>query len=135
MKDLEAVSKVVKISSPDQRVFAFWTDLRNISRMVPPEAGAEINATEDTCTVTVKGQTFEIKIIEKEEFKLIKIGTEEGTKMGFTMWLQLKSLSEYETAGRITVRADVPLLMRPMLKGKLNEGIDKLADAMKMIPY
>lgn len=135
MKDLEAVSKIVKIGSSDQRIFAFWTDLRNISRMVPPEAGAEINATENSCTVTVKGQTFEIKIIEKEEFKLVKIGTEEGTSMGFTMWLQFKSLSAFETAGRITVRADVPLLMRPMLKGKLNEGIDKLADAMKMIPY
>ena len=55
--------------------------------------------------------------------------------MGFTAWIQLKSLSEYETAARITIHADVPLLMRPMLKGKLTEGINRLADALKMIPY
>ena len=103
--------------------------------MIPPEADTQVNATEDTCTVTAKGMTFVVKLLEKEEFKLIKLGTEEGTKMGFTAWIQLKSLSEYETAGRITIHADVPLLMRPMLKGKLNEGINRLADALKMIPY
>ena len=135
MKPLEAVSKVVKISSSDQRIFVFWSDLRNIPRMIPPNADAQVNATEDSCTVTAKGMTFVVKILEKEEYKLIKLGTEEGTKMGFTAWLQLKSLSEYETAARITIHADVPLLMRPMLKGKLTEGINRLADALKMIPY
>ncbi len=135
MKDLEAVSKVVKINSTDQRIFAYWSDLRNISRMIPPDAEAEISATENSCLITAKGQTFEIKILEKEEFKLIKIGTPEGTKMGIKIWIQLKSVSAYETAGRITIRADVPLLMRPMLKGKLNEGVEKLAEALKMIPY
>jgi uncharacterized membrane protein len=135
MKQLEAVSKVVKIGNSDQRIFVFWSDLRNIPRMIPPNADAQVNATEDTCTVTAKGMTFVVKILEKEEYKLIKLGTEEGTKMGFTAWLQLKSLSEYETAARITIHADVPLLMRPMLKGKLTEGINRLADALKMIPY
>ncbi len=135
MKPLEAVSKVVKIGNSDQRIFVFWSDLRNIPRMIPPNADAQVNATEDTCTVTAKGMTFVVKILEKEAYKLIKLGTEEGTKMGFTAWLQLKSLSEYETAARITIHADVPLLMRPMLKGKLTEGINRLADALKMIPY
>lgn len=135
MKQLEAVSKVVKIGNSDQRIFVFWSDLRNIPRMIPPNADAQVNATEDSCTVTAKGMTFVVKILEKEEYKLIKLGTEEGTKMGFTAWLQLKSLSEYETAARITIHADVPLLMRPMLKGKLTEGINRLADALKMIPY
>jgi uncharacterized membrane protein len=135
MKPLEAVSKVVKIGNSDQRIFVFWSDLRNIPRMIPPNADAQVNATEDSCTVTAKGMTFVVKILEKEEYKLIKLGTEEGTKMGFTAWLQLKSLSEYETAARITIHADVPLLMRPMLKGKLSEGINRLADALKMIPY
>ncbi|MBQ4010748.1 MAG: hypothetical protein IIU38_05910 [Bacteroidaceae bacterium] len=135
MKPLEAVSKVVKIGNSDQRIFVFWSDLRNIPRMIPPNADAQVNATEDSCTVTAKGMTFVVKILEKEEYKLIKLGTEEGTKMGFTAWLQLKSLSEYETAARITIHADVPLLMRPMLKGKLTEGINRLADALKMIPY
>ena len=135
MKPLEAVSKVVKIGNSDQRIFVFWSDLRNIPRMIPPNADAQVNATEDTCTVTAKGMTFVVKILEKEEYKLIKLGTEEGTKMGFTAWLQLKALSEYETAARITIHADVPLLMRPMLKGKLTEGINRLADALKMIPY
>ncbi len=135
MKPLEAVSKVVKIGNSDQRIFVFWSDLRNIPRMIPPNADAQVNATEDSCTVTAKGMTFVVKILEKEEYKLIKLGTEEGTKMGFTAWLQLKALSEYETAARITIHADVPLLMRPMLKGKLTEGINRLADALKMIPY
>lgn len=135
MKPLEAVSKVVKIGNSDQRIFVFWSDLRNIPRMIPPNADAQVNATEDSCTVTAKGMTFVVKILEKEEYKLIKLGTEEGTKMGFTAWLQMKSLSEYETAARITIHADVPLLMRPMLKGKLTEGINRLADALKMIPY
>ena len=84
MKGLEAVSKVVKIGNSDQRIFSYWSDLRNITRMIPPDADAQVNATEDTCTVTAKGQTFVVKLLEKEEYKLIKLGTEVGTKMGFT---------------------------------------------------
>ncbi|MBQ4475407.1 MAG: hypothetical protein II935_04345, partial [Bacteroidales bacterium] len=78
MKSLEAVSKVVKIGNSDQRIFAYWSDLRNITRMIPPEADTQVNATEDSCTVTAKGMTFVVKLLEKEEFKLIKLGTEEG---------------------------------------------------------
>ena len=64
MKPLEAVSKVVKIGNSDQRIFVFWSDLRNIPRMIPPNADAQVNATEDSCNVTAKGMTFVVKSLE-----------------------------------------------------------------------
>ena len=135
MKDIEATSKIVKINNSDQRIFAFWSDLRNVSRILPPHEDVKVEASENSCIITAKGQTVEVKILEKEEYKLIKLGTEEDAKIGLTAWIQLKSLSAYETAARITVHANIPLLLRPILKGKITDGIDKLADAFKMIPY
>lgn len=135
MAELESVSKIVKIQNSDNRMFRFLSDMRNFTSLVPPNAVENLNVCEDYCTFTVKGQNVEIHILDKEEFKTIKFGTQEGTPMGFKMWIQLKSLSAYETAARITVRADVPLIMKPMIKGKLAEGVDKLADGLRMLPY
>ena len=36
---------------------------------------------------------------------------------------------------RVTVKADIPLFLKPMLGNKLQDGVDKIADALAMLPY
>lgn len=134
MKPLEIISKTGKIPNSAEKVFSFFADLRNISKLVPPEV-EDWHATEDTCSFVAKGQKMALKIVEKEEFKTIKIQGDDGSPYKFTLWLQLKSLSAYETAVRIVVRAELNMIMRTAVKKPLQQGVDQIVDYMKMLPY
>ncbi len=134
MKPLEVISKTGKVNNTDERIFNFFADLRNISRLVPPDV-QDWNATEDTCNFVVKGQKMALKIVDREPFKTIKIQGDDGSPYQFTLWLQLKSLTGYETAVRIVVRAELNMMMRAAVKKPLKQGVDQIIDYMKMLPY
>jgi len=36
---------------------------------------------------------------------------------------------------RVTIDADIPLMLRAMVSGPLQEGVEKMADALAAIPY
>ena len=134
MKPLEIISKTGKISNTDEKIFSFYADLRNISRLIPPDV-QDWNATEDSCSFIVKGQRMALHIVERDKFKTIKIQGDDGSPYRFTLWLQLKQLTAYETAVRIVVRAELNMMMRAAVKKPLQQGVDQIIDYMKMIPY
>ncbi len=134
MKDFEVISKVVTIPNSDEKIFHFYSDFRNIFKMLPPEI-EDFNADENSCSFKVKGQHISLKIVDKEEFKTIKITSEDNRPTDFNLWFQFKQLSAYETAARIVLRANLNPIMRNVLKKQLKEGLDKLADFMKINPY
>ena len=134
MKPLEIISKTGKISNTDEKIFNFYADLRNISRLIPPDV-QDWNATEDSCSFIVKGQSMALHIVERDKFKTIKIQGDDGSPYKFPLWLQLKSLSAYETAVRIVVRAELNMMMRAAVKKPLQQGVDQIIDYMKMISY
>ena len=36
---------------------------------------------------------------------------------------------------KVTVKADIPMFLKPMIGSKLQDGVDKIADALAAIPY
>ena len=134
MKPLEIISKTGKIPNSDETVFNFFADLRNISKLVPPDV-EDWHATEDTCSFTAKGQRMSLKIVDREPFKTIKIQGDDGSPYKFTLWLQIKNITAYETAVRIVVRAELNMVMRAAVKKPLQQGVDQIVDYMKMLPY
>jgi len=134
MKELEIISKTVKINNSDERIFSFLSDFRNISKIIPPDV-QDWSATENACSFVVKGQKMSLVIIDREPFKTIKITGEDGSPYKFFFWLQLKSLSVYETAARMVVHAELNLMMRTAVKKPLQQGLDQFADYLKLLPY
>lgn len=134
MKDLEVISKTVKIANSDEKIFKFLSDFRNISKLIPPDV-QDWNATENNCSFTVKGQNMALKVLERDPFKTIKITGEDNSPYKFFLWIQLKPLSAYETAARIVVHAELNMMMRAAVKKPLQQGIDQLADYLKMLAY
>lgn len=134
MKDLEVISKTGKISNSDERVFNFFSDLRNLSKLIPPDVN-DWTATESNCSFTIKGQRMSLVVIDRDPFKTIKITGDDGSPYKFFLWIQLKSLSAYETAVRLVVRAELNMIMRTAVKKPLQQGLDQLVDYMKMLPY
>ena len=133
-KELEFVSKITKNACEDKQLFDFISDFRNLSAMIPADVKDKVSATENSITIqAMASMSITLSVLGKEPYKTIKIGTE-GSEM-FRIWIQLKQVAPYDTRIRITLRADVPLIARPMMKkDKLQELVDNLAIAISQIP-
>lgn len=134
MKPLEIISKTGKVQNTDEKVFTFLSDLRNISKLIPPDV-QDWKASEDSCSFTMKGQKMSLVIIDREPFKAIKITGGDDSPYTFYLWIQLKSLTAYETAVRLVVRAELNIMMRTAVKKPLKQGLDQIVDYLKMLPY
>lgn len=87
----------------------------------------EWNATEETCSFKAKGFTVKLRMVEREPHKLIKI-TGDDIPFEFFFWIQLKSVAPDDTRMLLTLRAELNMMMKMMIGGKLQKGLDEMAD-------
>ena len=144
------VSEVQKINSAIADVYAFLSDFSKIGKLIEmarqmgagnqmPELAdkiEDVRTTEDTCTFMVKGVgEMGMKIVEREEPKLIKLEGDGRIQFEFQVWIQLLDNGPYDTRLRITAEADLNMMMKMLLKGKLEKGINQMAEGLAKIPY
>ena len=143
------VSEVQKIESNVAPVYAFLSDFNRIGSVISmaKQVGGEqmgtlaekiedIRTTEDTCTFLVKGiGEMGLRIVEREEPKLIKFEGDGRVPFVLVMWIQLLENGPYDTRLRITFEAELNMMMKMLLKGKLEKGINQLAEGLAKIPY
>lgn len=132
MKDLEVISKVVKINNSDENAFAKLSDMRNFSRFIPPDI-KDWYAEENFCSFSAQRKNIKLIIIEKNPFKLIKISTDENSSDKFTAWVQLQKIAKYETAARIVIHLKANLIVRNLIKSKLQDGVNQIAEMLKYL--
>ncbi len=91
--------------------------------------------TPDTLTVDVPmmGETT-LCVVERQEPKLVKFQSE-GSPLQANLWLQLLPEGEERCAMKVTVGIELNFLMKQMLGGKLQSGVERLADMLAAIPY
>lgn len=134
MSTLKVVSKIGKIQNSDERIFRFLSDFRNFDRLIPPDVeGWESDM--DWCRFLVKGQKVGLEIVDRVEFKTVKFQASDDSVFPFLFWVQLVQSSAYDTRVRLTVHAEVNMMMKMVLKKQLQKGLDQLVDQLAMIPY
>jgi len=131
-------SSVKIIPYPQENVYRNISDLSNLARIrdrVPNDKIQEFTFDTDTVSVTVPpvGQ-ISLRIVEREEPKCVKFETAQSP-MPFNLWIQILPVDEQTSKMKVTVKADIPLMLKAMVSGPLQEGVEKVADALAMIPY
>lgn len=88
----------------------------------------------DSLTLKVQGISLTLRIIEREPMKCIKF---EGDKspLPLNLWIQILPVTEEEAKMKVTIRAEVNMFMKAMVSKPLQEGVEKLADMLSVIPY
>jgi len=145
------VSDVQKITCDIHKVYAFLSDFNKIGALInmasqmgmakeqmAPIADKVENfqTMEDGCSFDVKGVgSMGVFIVEREEPKLIKFEGDGSVPFEFTLWIQLLDNGAYDTRMRITFESEMNMVMKMLLKGKLEKGINQLAEGLAKIPY
>lgn len=131
-------SSVKHIPYPQQSVYTMLSDLTHIEAVkekIPEDKLNNLEFDKDRISIDVSpvGQVS-MHIIDREEPKMIKFESE-NSPMSFHFWIQVLPVTDTESKMRLTIDADIPIFLKGMVSGPLQEGIEKIADALAMIPY
>lgn len=126
-------SKIGKSRQSDQEIFKFITNFHNFESLLPEGKVSGWEASEDQCSFQVDplGRTG-LQMVDKSPYKLVKMASRpEFSKYQFTIWIQLKKVSENDTRVKITIEPHVNKLLLPMIKAPLKLFVDGLIDKIE----
>src|SRR5690554_3897505 len=110
--------------------------LEKITARFPQVTISEFESDRDTCRFKVTGMGLaKIRIVEREPLKTIKVKNEGGLPLSFTFWIQLLPETAFRTKMRLTLHADMNMMVKMMMGDKLEAGLNQLADTLASLPY
>ena len=132
----ESSVKIVPYSQ--QAVYDNISDLRNLEKVrdrVPEDKISDFSFDEDTVSLSVApvGE-LKLRICDREEPKCVKFETEQSP-LPFHLWVQVLPVTATTSKMKVTVDADIPFMLKGMVGGPLQDGVEKIADALAQVPY
>ena len=131
-------SSIKQIPYPVENVYRNISDLSNLERVrdrIPQDKLQDFQFDSDSVQVSVSPVgTIKLRICEREENKCVKFETEQSP-MPFNLWIQVLPVSATESKMKVTVKADIPFMLKGMVSGPLQDGVEKIADAFSQIPF
>ena len=136
-------SSVKHVPYTQERVYTKLADLNNLASVrerldaIKAQAGGKVedlSFDQDSLTLKVQGINLTLRIIEREPMKCIKFEGDK-TPIPLNVWIQILPLSDTEAKMKVTIRAEVNAFMKAMVSKPLQEGVEKLADMLALIPY
>ena len=131
-------SSVKQIPYPVEDVYRNISDLNNLERVrdrIPEDKLNSFSFDSDSVSVNVAPVgDLKLRIIEREENKCIKFETVQSP-LPFNLWIQVLPVTATESKMKVTVKADIPFMLKGMVSGPLQDGVEKIADALSQIPF
>ena len=136
-------SSVKHVPYTQERVYTKLADLNNLASVrerldaIKAQAGGKVedlSFDQDSLTLKVQGINLTLRIIEREPMKCIKFEGDK-TPIPLNVWIQILPVSDAEAKMKVTIRAEVNAFMKAMVSKPLQEGVEKLADMLALIPY
>ncbi len=126
-------SKIGKSGHSDQQIYKFITDFNNFKDLLPEGKVSDWESSEDRCSFQVDplGRTG-LQMVEKSPNSLVKIASiPEFSSYQFSIWIQLKQVTENDTRIKVTVEPHVNKMLLPMIKAPLKLFVNGLIDKME----
>jgi carbon monoxide dehydrogenase subunit G len=130
-------SSIRQINAPQQAVYNMLSDLNNLERVkdkIPADKVENLSFDSDSIAVSTPMGAVRMVVVDREEPKTIKFETKESP-VPFNFWIQILPVEENTSKIKLTIKADLNPFIAGMVKKPLQEGIEKIADALQMINY
>ena len=131
-------SSVKQIPYPQQAVYDNISDLRNLEKVrdrVPEDKINDFSYDEDTVTLNVPPVgDLKLRVVEREEPKCVKFETVQSP-VPFNVWVQVLPVDENNAKMKVTVKAELNPFIKSMVEKPLQDGVEKIADALAQVHY
>jgi hypothetical protein len=122
-------SKHGLVSRPPYELFMAFTDMRNFLQMLPEEKRGSVSATYDTIQAVVSGFKIGVKVVDRQPYSRLEL-EDDDAPFHFGVTIHFDEAPEGRTDFSINLRADLNLMMKAMLGGKIREALDKVVDGL-----
>lgn len=130
-------SGIKRIPYRQTNVFAMLSDLNNLNRVkdkIPADKIKDLTFDSDSLCISAPMGSVSMRIIEREEPKCIKFATE-NSPIAANLWIQIVPEGDDACKMKLTIKADINPFIKGMVSKPLQEGLEKIADVLAMIPY
>ena len=130
-------SSIRQIPYPQQAVYDLLSDLGNIDKVkerIPQDKVEDFSFDHDSISIKTQMGAVKLVIVNREAPKEIKFETAESP-LPFNFWIQILPVTEATSKMKLTIKADINPFMATMVKKPLQQGIEKIADALQNIKY
>ena len=131
-------SSIKQIPYSQQAVYQNISDLRNLEKVrdrVPEDKVSDFSFDADTVSLNVPPVgKLKLRICDREEPKCVKFETVQSP-VPFNVWIQVLPVNETSSKMKVTVKAELNPFVKGLVSGPLQDGVEKIADALAMIKY
>lgn len=148
MAESRYVSDIQYIDHNNEVIFNYLSNFQNLSKYltedileqlaekVPQVKIQNFQSDADSCSFSVSGfGNAEIRIVEREPYKTIKVEGQGGFPIELIFWVQLLPVDAYKTKLRLTLHTEMGMMVKMMVGNKLEKGINQLAETLARLPY
>ena len=130
-------SSIKHIPYPQTAVYAMLSDLSNLEKVrdkLPEDKIKDLSFDRDSLSISAPMGSVAMKIVEREEPKCNKFATT-NSPIAANLWIQVVPEGDEACKMRLTIKADINPFIKGMVSKPLQEGLEKIADVLAMIPY
>ena len=131
-------SSIKFVQATQEAVYGKLSNLNNLEQLkdrIPADKIKNLTFDAESLSFDVSPMgKVSLKIVEKEPCKCIKFGTAESP-LPFNLWIQILPTSPTESKIKLTIGMELNPFMKAMVQKPLQEGLEKMAEALAAIPY
>lgn len=131
-------SSIKFVQATQEAVYGKLSNLNNLEQLkdrIPADKIKNLTFDAESLSFEVSPMgKVSLKIVEKEPCKCIKFGTAESP-LPFNLWIQILPTSPTESKIKLTIGMELNPFMKAMVQKPLQEGLEKMAEALAAIPY
>lgn len=124
-------SKHGLVSKSQPELYMSFVDLSNFTRMLPDQYRSSVTATYDTLSASLQGITIAVAVDERRPYDRIRIiSTNSPVEFGATLHFD-RAATDTKTDFWVELDANLNLVMKAMLGGKIKEALDKVVQGLE----
>ena len=121
-----------------EQVYGKLSDLNNLEAVkdrIPTDRVQDLqfDAAPVSFPVSPVGR-LSLRIVNREAPKCIKFEAV-NSPLPFNLWIQLLPVTENECKMKLTIKAEINMFLKGMVSKPMQDGLEKLADMLAIIPY
>lgn len=136
MTQFESGIKMIPYSQ--EKVYAKLSDLSNLEAVkdkIPTDKVQDLQFDADSVSFSVSPVgRLALRIVDREPLKCIKFEAS-NSPIPFNLWIQILPVTENECKMKLTIKAEINMFLKGMVSKPMQDGIEKLADMLAIIPY
>lgn len=124
-------SKHGLVSKSQPELYMSFVDLSNFTRMIPEQYKNSVTATYDTLSASIQGFTIAVAVDERRPYDRLRIiSTNSPVEFCATLHFD-RAAVDTKTDFWVELDANLNLVMKAMLGGKIKEALDKVVQGLE----